>query len=288
MVAALATHALAIGYRGRRGSKLLARDLSLQLRRGELVGLLGANGVGKSTLLRTLARMQRPLAGQVLLGGADAARLPAAEVARRLSIVLTARPQASLLNGYALVALGRYPHSDWLGRLRAADHARVAWALEAVGASELAAQRVAQLSDGQRQKLMIARALAQDCPLMLLDEPTAYLDYPRRLETLRLLRRLTRQAGRAILLSTHELDLALRYCDRLWLLTDCGVVDGAPGTLLDDGRLAAAFGLQDIPHLRPPGSAQNENDRREGRSDSVGCTGLEPVTSSTSTRRSAS
>ena len=247
---ALETRSLAIGYRQRRGEKRLAQELNLRLRRGELVGLLGANGVGKSTLLRTLARMHPPLDGRVLLDGDDAAKLSPADVARRLSIVLTAAPQPSLLNGYALVALGRYPHSDWLGNLHPRDHALVAWALAAVGACDLAAARVAELSDGQRQKLMIARALAQDCPLMLLDEPTAFLDYPRRLETLRLLRHLTRGAKRAILVSTHELDLALRYCDELWLMADGGVVCGAPSQLAADGSLQAAFGMDDLPQPR--------------------------------------
>lgn len=240
---ALETRALTIGYRRRRGDIVLARDLDLQLRRGSLVGILGANGIGKSTLLRTLACMQAPLAGQVLLDGEEAARMLPLEVARRLCIVLTGAPQASLLSGYALVALGRYPHSDWLGRLKKSDHAQVAWALQAVGATDLAEQRVAQLSDGQRQKLMIARALTQDCPLMLLDEPTAFLDYPRRLETLRLLRRLTREADRAALVCTHELDLALRYCDELWLMCENGLRVGAPAELLRDGSLNEAFGI---------------------------------------------
>ena len=270
MTVALETRSLAIGYRRRKRNKLLARDLNLQLRRGELVGLLGANGVGKSTLLRTLARMRKPLAGQVLLDGDEAGRLAPDEVARRLSIVLTAAPQVSLLNGYALAALGRYPHSDWLGRLGAADHAQVARALDAVGASDLAEQRVSELSDGQRQKLMIARALAQDCPLMLLDEPTAYLDYPRRVETLRLLHRLTRGAGRAILVSTHELDLALRYCDKLWLMTGGGdIITGAPQTLVENGSLSAAFGMDEMPQRRASPLDENQNDRRKGRSLSL-------------------
>ncbi len=243
---ALETRALAIGYRRRRGDTVLARDLDLQLQRGSLVGILGANGIGKSTLLRTLACMQAPLAGQVLLDGEEAAHMLPLDVARRLCIVLTTAPQASLLNGYALVALGRYPHSDWLGRLSKADHAQVEWALQAVGATDLAERRVSQLSDGQRQKLMIARALTQDCPLMLLDEPTAFLDYPRRLETLRLLRRLTRDAKRAILVCTHELALALRYCDAIWLMSENGLQVGSPTSLLEDGSLNAAFGIDDF------------------------------------------
>lgn len=243
---ALETRALTIGYRRRRGDVVLARDLNLQLRRGSLVGILGANGVGKSTLLRTLAGMQAPLAGQVLLDGEATVRMLPLDLARRLSIVLTAAPEASLLNGYALVALGRYPHSDWLGRLSKSDHAQVVWALNAVGATDLAEQRVSQLSDGQRQKLMIARALAQDCQLILLDEPTAFLDYPRRLDTIRLLRRLTRAADRAILVCTHELELALRFCDELWLMSESGMKVGSPAATLRDGSLRETFGIDNL------------------------------------------
>ncbi len=267
MNAALETRSLTIGYRRRRGNIVLARDLNLQLQRGSLVGILGANGIGKSTLLRTLACMQAPLAGQVLLNGEETARMLPLDVARRLCIVLTAAPQASLLNGYALVALGRYPHSDWLGRLSKSDHAQVVWALDAVGATDLAEERVAELSDGQRQKLMIARALAQDCPLMLLDEPTAFLDYPRRLETLRLLRRLTRDADRAVLVCTHELDLALRYCDELWLMGESGMQVGSPTAILRDGSLSEIFGIDGFSFGAYGGSFANLSpplERQEG------------------------
>jgi len=239
---ALETRDLAIGYRRRStGDIVLARDLELELHRGKLVGLLGPNGVGKSTLLRTLAGMRKTLAGRVLLAGQDLAKLTPLAQARRLSIVLTQAPQPNLMNGYSLVALGRHPHSDWLGRLTAADHRAVAWELKAVGAEALADKPLAQLSDGQRQKLMIARALAQEAHVMLLDEPTAYLDLPRRVETMKLLKELARSAERAILVSTHDLDLALRSCDQLWLMSEDGIVTGAPEDLVLDGKLGKTF-----------------------------------------------
>ncbi|MCY3914401.1 MAG: ATP-binding cassette domain-containing protein [Chloroflexi bacterium] len=239
---ALETRDLAIGYRRRtKGDIRLAHGLNLILQRGKLVGLLGSNGVGKSTLLRTLAGRQKPLDGRVLLAGQDLAALSPLALARRLSIVLTLAPQPGLMNGYALVALGRHPHSDWLGRLSAEDHATVAWAIDAVGADDLADLPLAELSDGQRQKLMIARALAQDADIMLLDEPTAYLDLPRRVETMQLLRQLAQSAERALLISTHDLDLALRNCDQLWLMSDAGIMTGAPEDLALDGRLGATF-----------------------------------------------
>lgn len=265
MTAALETRDLSIGYRRRRHSDVvLARALNLRLQRGELVGLLGPNGIGKSTLLRTLAGMHKPLAGALKLADAGIERLPPETLARKLSLVLTAAPPADLMNGYALVALGRHPHTDWLGRLTADDHAAVNWALAAVNAQELAKARVAELSDGQRQKLMIARALAQQGDIMLLDEPTAYLDLPRRVETMQLLQEIAHTTGRAILASTHDLELALRNCDRLWLMSEAGIVAGAPEDLVLNGKLGETFRAEGIRFdraraafvlERPPGAA---------------------------------
>ena len=247
MTLPLETRDLAIGYR-RRGKRdvLLARQLNLSLQPGKLVGLLGPNGVGKSTLLRTLAGMQKPLAGRVLLEGSDVSSLKPQDLARRLSIVLTATPQPSLMNSYGLVAMGRHPHTDWLGRLTDDDHAAVAWALDAVNGADLAEEPIAELSDGQRQKLMIARALAQQSDIMLLDEPTAYLDLPRRIEIMGLLKRLAQTTGLAILVSTHDLDLALRNCDSLWLMSKAGIKLGAPEDLVLDGSLSETFRAEGI------------------------------------------
>lgn len=244
-----------IGYRRRAKSDIvLARALNLDLDRGTLVGLLGPNGVGKSTLLRTLAGMQEPLAGRVLLGGQDLATLTHLARARLRSMVLTVAPQPNMMNGYSLVAMGRQPHSDWLGRLTAADHRAVDWALAAVDGVELAEKPLAQLSDGQRQKLMIARALAQESQVMLLDEPTAYLDLARRVETMQLLKGLARSAQRAILVSTHDLDLALRSCDQLWLMSADGIVSGAPEDLVLDGALGDTFRADGIGFDKQAGS----------------------------------
>ena len=247
MTVALEARQLAIGYRRRgKADHCLARGLNLILRRGRLVGLLGVNGIGKSTLLRTLAGIHEPLAGRRLLADADMNCLKARELARRLSMVLTATPPPLLMTGYGLVALGRQPHTDWLGTLRAEDQRQIWAALRAVKAEELAAQPVAELSDGQRQKLYIARALAQECQVMLLDEPTAYLDLSRRFEIMALLRQLAHEQARAILVSTHDLDLALRSCDLLWLMSADGIIAGKPADLARDGSLSAALGLDGI------------------------------------------
>lgn len=241
-VAVLETRGLAIGYRRARASNIhLAHGLNLQLKPGKLVGILGPNGIGKSTLLRTLAGMHAPLEGAVYLESDDVRTLRPGELAKRLSLVLTDAPRMGLMTGYELVALGRLPHTDWLGKLSANDELAIEWALDAVSASELAQQRVAEVSDGQRQKLMIARALAQDAKVMLLDEPTAYLDLPRRVETMRLLRQLAHQGGLAILVSTHDLDLALRNCDAFWLMKCGSIKAGIPEDLVLDGVLGDTF-----------------------------------------------
>jgi iron complex transport system ATP-binding protein len=234
----LQTHDLTIGYRP---DLVVASNLNISLDGGQLVCLLGPNGTGKSTLLRTIAGMQKPLAGRVMLAGKDITRLNPRQVAARLSVVLTERPDVGLLNGYALVALGRHPYTDWMGRLSRHDRAVIRWAVDAVGATDLADRLVMELSDGQRQKLLIARALAQESEVILLDEPTAFLDLPRRAEIMHLLRHLAMETGRAILLSTHDLDLALRSADRLWLMADGRVRTGTPEDLVISGAFEAAF-----------------------------------------------
>jgi cobalamin transport system ATP-binding protein len=239
----LSTHDLSIGYAApRRAPKVILDHINVSLKAGELVCLIGPNGAGKSTLMRTLAGMQAPLSGSITLLGDDLRRLNPLDLAKRLSIVLTERVDVGLLSAYALVALGRYPYTGWMGDLTPDDEAAVRWAIEAVGAVELAGRNVQELSDGERQKIMIARALAQEPAVMLLDEPTAYLDLPRRAEILAMLRKLARDTGRAILLSTHDLDLALRNADCIWLLPTGGPLHvGAPEDLVLSGAFEAAF-----------------------------------------------
>lgn len=239
----LVTRDLQIGYqRTRQPNIIIGDNINLTLQAGELVCLLGRNGVGKSTLMRTLARMQPPLAGSIFLMGDDLQNLKPLDLAKRLSIVLTERPDVGLLTGYELIALGRHPYTDWTGRLAEHDLAMIDWAITAVNAETLVSLPVTELSDGQRQKIMIARALAQDPALILLDEPTAFLDLPRRVEIMRLLKQLTRQTNRAILLSTHDLDLALRSADKLWLMHTEGEIHiGAPEDLILNGAFSAVF-----------------------------------------------
>jgi iron complex transport system ATP-binding protein len=239
----LHTGQLSIGYRnGRRQASPIVEHITVALRAGELTCLIGPNGVGKSTLLRTLAGMQPPLAGHVDLGGDDLHRLSAGALARRLAVVLTERIDVGNLSAYALVGLGRHPYTDWQGRLQAHDEEVVRQTLTRVGAAHLAARPVAELSDGERQRVMIARALAQEPQVLILDEPTAFLDLPGRVEMMHLLAALARQTRCAILLSTHDLELALRVADKLWLLPPGGpVYTGLPEELALNGVLGQVF-----------------------------------------------
>lgn len=257
----LSTTDLTVGYANvRKMPVAVVEHINVDLMAGELVCLIGPNGAGKSTLMRTLAGMQSPLTGTVHLMGDDLKSLKPNELARRLSIVLTERVDVGVLSAYTLVALGRYPYTGWMGDLRPEDELVVQQAITAVGATDLANRNVGELSDGERQKIMIARALAQEPVVMLLDEPTAYLDLPRRAELMAMLRRLARETGRAILLSTHDLDLALRNADRIWLLPKGGHLQaGAPEDLVLSGAFEAAFKGEGVQFDAYTGSFRTEN-----------------------------
>ena len=239
---ALRTRDLAVGYWTRRSRRAVLERLNLEARAGELVCLLGPNGIGKSTLLRTLARMQPPLWGTVELAGTDLRSITESELARRLGVVLTERVIVEALPVRRIVELGRYPHSGWFGRITDRDRRVVGWAIDAVGASHLAERDFSRLSDGERQRVMIARALAQEPVLLVLDEPTAFLDVPSRVELMGLLRHLTRDAALAVVVSTHDLELALRTADVVWLVMPGGeLMAGAPEDVVLAGGLAQAF-----------------------------------------------
>ena len=252
----LRTDALSIGYRrARRAAVVIASELNFSLRPGELVCLLGPNGAGKSTLMRTLARLQPSLSGRIWLDDRPLEDLRPGQLARRLSIVLTERVDVGAMSGYGLVGLGRHPYTGWTGTLNEQDQRIVQWALHAVRAQDLADRLIVEMSDGERQKVFIARALAQQPRVMLLDEPTAFLDLPRRVEVMDLLRRLANENNQAILLSTHDLDLALRNADRLWLLSADGeLLDGAPEDLVLNGAFERVFSAEGVTFDRERGS----------------------------------
>jgi iron complex transport system ATP-binding protein len=234
---------LCIGYTLKGPPKVVADRIDFRLDGGEFVCLLGPNGSGKSTLLRTLAGLQAPLSGLVAICGKESHALAPGERARKLGLVLTDPIETGNLTVLDLVGLGRAPYTGWLGRLSKEDEDRIAWALQATGSEAHAARRVGEISDGERQKAMIARALAQDTPVIILDEPTAHLDLPNRVGIIRLLKNLARKTRRAIILSTHELDLALQAADQVWLMNPGGAMKmGTPEDLVLNGTFEAVFG----------------------------------------------
>ena len=238
---------LSIGYSHRGQETCVAEALDLALNAGEFICLLGPNGAGKSTLIRTLAGMQAPLSGSLKLQNQTFHSISPRERARMISVVLTEALPVGMMDAYSLVALGRHPYSGWLGGLNQHDKERIKWAFKAVGAEGLEGRQIAELSDGERQKISIARALAQEAQVMLLDEPTAFLDLPRRVELMTILRNLAHREQMGLLLSTHDLDLALRFADRLWMITTDGkLIQGYPEELAMSGEFARIFANENL------------------------------------------
>ena len=233
---------LSIGYRAKHSPKVVVSGLSADIGGGELTCLLGANGVGKSTLLRTLSAFQPKLGGHIYIIGKELEEYADCDLARLLGVVLTERPDVHNLSVEDLIGLGRSPYTGFWGTLHQEDREAVARAAALVGIEPLLGRMADTLSDGERQKVMIAKALAQETPVILLDEPTAFLDFPSKVEVMRLLHRLSRDAGKAIFLSTHDLDLALQLADRIWLLDKgLGLAVGTPEDLALDGTLSYYF-----------------------------------------------
>ena len=233
---------LSIGY----GKKVLAKDLKLQLGAGELICLMGPNGAGKSTLLRSISSLQKPLSGKLFLEGQDLTKMSSGDLAKKISVVLTNRVDSNL-TVYKLVSMGRYPYTNWTGKMTEKDQALIQEAIIRTGMKELIKRPLYQLSDGERQKAMIARALAQDTAIILLDEPSAHLDIPNKLELLSLLRKLSRESAKGILLSIHDLDAALQIADKIWLMDEQGkVLQGIPEDLVLGGQIQKLFASEGL------------------------------------------
>lgn len=231
---------LSIGYRLRGGDKVVAAGINASLHAGELTCLIGANGAGKSTLLKTLAAFLPKLGGSIYIKDKEVADYTNRELSQLVGVVLTSRPEAENMTAEEVVGLGRTPYTGFWGTLGADDRRIVTESMEQVGVAHLAARTVTTLSDGERQKVMLAKALAQQTPIIILDEPTAFLDYPSKVDTLLLLTRLSHETGKTVFMSTHDLELALQTADRLWLMPGNGhVITGTPRELADSGDLSA-------------------------------------------------
>ncbi len=256
----LRTAGLTVGYRAP-----VLSGIDLDFGRGQFIALLGPNGAGKTTLLRTLSRHLQPLAGTIEVLGQDLNTLPAFDLARVVAVCLTDNARPPLLSVDEFVALGRYPHTGRMGRLSARDTEVVEQSLAAVSAGELAGRLVEQLSDGERQKVVLARALAQEPKLMLLDEPTAHLDLKHRIEVMSILRAQCRSQGLTVLAALHDIDLAAKISDRVLLVRDGGVsADGLPEAVLTGDKVAALYDLHTADFNRHLGSIEFRSDGRAG------------------------
>jgi iron complex transport system ATP-binding protein len=224
---------LQLGYRGTSSGTLVLTDrLSLKAGSHEIIGLIGRNGCGKSSLLRTLVRLQPPLNGKIYIHGKDVRQITPTEYARMVGFVSTENPSIPHMSVGELVALGRFPHTNWMGALSTIDKQAVSSAMERAGITQFRKKYLHELSDGERQKCMIARVLAQDTPIVVLDEPTAFLDLPNRYELLRLLNEIAHQNNKTIIYSTHDLNIALHESDKIWLMANGTITEGAPEDLI--------------------------------------------------------
>jgi len=228
---------LSIGYK----NLMIADSISFSLEKSKLTALVGANGIGKSTLLRTLTASQAPLSGNVWLNGKDISNYSPKELAQRLSVVLTEKLPPSHLTVFEIVALGRQPYTNWLGDLSDIDKQKTEEAIKRVQIEPLIHKKHFELSDGQLQKVMIARALAQDTDLVILDEPTTHLDIVHKVAVMRLLKKLTQEFHKSILFSTHDIDLALEFCDEVIVMTAEKFYKDTPNNLMNKGILNELF-----------------------------------------------
>ena len=239
---------LTVGYGGLRAlearlgakasEKAVLSDINQTLRGGQMVCLLGANGVGKSTILRTLAGFLPPLSGKVLIDGRDLTSLSISERSKAVSVVLTERVEVPYMKVVDLVGMGRSPYTGFFGKLTKEDKAIVDEAIEMVGIGNLARRTIDTLSDGERQKALLAKALAQQTPIILLDEPTAFLDFHAKVSTLRLMLKLAHETNKIIFLSTHDVEMAIQLSDELWIVQDGNISTGTTSALTGSGILA--------------------------------------------------
>ncbi|MEZ4839903.1 ABC transporter ATP-binding protein [Flavobacterium sp.] len=237
---------LSIGYTSKAVTKTVASEVSIQLEQGKLIGLVGANGVGKSTLLRTITGIQKPLSGTVLLNEKVIESFEPLSLAQQISVVLTEKLPPSNLTVYELIALGRQPYTNWLGKLTEADKIEIDKAIELTELRHLIHQKHFEISDGQLQKVLIARALAQDTPLIVLDEPTTHLDLLHKVSLFKLLKKLTNETQKCILFSTHDIDLAIQLSDEMIVMDGKIVIQDQPCNLISKGVFSSLFNNEHI------------------------------------------
>lgn len=236
---------LSIGYSNGKSTKLIQKGINLQLDAGQIVSLMGQNGVGKTTFIKTISGLLPSLAGDVLYQGNNLKKISKGDMAKEMSVVLTEKPYSQNLSVLELIAIGRHPYSSWIGTLSNHDKEVIDWAITETHINYLADRKIYELSDGQLQKVMIARALAQETNIILLDEPAAHLDLYNKIEVMVLLRQIA-QSGKAILISTHDMQISTQLSDQMWLFNfGEAVQQGTPEDLILNGKLRKALNLED-------------------------------------------
>ena len=232
---------ISIGYTSKKVKNIIASNIDLSLEKGKLIALIGANGIGKSTLLRTITGIQKPISGTVVLNGKNIHELDALTLAQNLSVVLTEKLPPSNLTVWELIALGRQPYTNWIGKLTDNDIEKINEAIQLTQIGHLTSRKHYEISDGQLQIVLIARALAQDTPLIILDEPTTHLDLLHKVTLLKLLKKLTQETGKSILFSTHDIDMAIQLSDEMIIMTPENVVQNQPCNLILKGSFNTLF-----------------------------------------------
>ncbi len=237
----LKTKNLTIGYASKKEDTIVASNINISLKKGELIGLVGGNGIGKSTLLKTLTKVESPLSGSIIINEQSLDHYSNLELAKTLSLVLTEPIASKNLTVVELVALGRQPYTNWVGNLSETDSKIINQALKSTNIEDLKHKKCFELSDGQLQKVMIARALAQDTDLIILDEPTSHLDMYHKAYILKLLQKLAKDTGKTILFSSHEIDLAIQLCDSMIVMSKNKIVSDTPCHLIEKGAFTDLF-----------------------------------------------
>jgi iron complex transport system ATP-binding protein len=237
----LSFESLLIGYISGKTTKILLPPLNARAFQGELIAMIGQNGIGKSTLLRTLTGLQVAIDGTIIINGKSIKNYSRIDFAQHIGYISTEPVRVSNMKVYDLVALGRFPHTNWLGKLTGTDHAIIMDAIEKVGMQQFINNYVTELSDGERQRVMIARVLAQDTDLLVMDEPTAFLDIKSKYEIVHLLHDLSKKRGKTIVFSTHDLNIAVSESDKIWLILKESFEEGAPEDLIIGGAFDELF-----------------------------------------------
>ncbi|MDC1104007.1 MAG: ABC transporter ATP-binding protein [Polaribacter sp.] len=237
----LSTENLTIGYEQKKQQKIIAKGINFAIRKGTLNAVIGKNGIGKSTLLRTLSKVQKPLAGVIFINKKDSKTYQYQELATTISLVLTERLPESQLTVFELIALGRQPYTNWIDSLTKKDLKKIHWAMEQTNLEGLQNNRCSELSDGQMQRVLIARALSQDTEIIILDEPTAHLDMHHTIAIFELLKKLTNSTKKTIIISTHEINLATKMCDELIVLSENIIYTGTTAELIQQNAFENLF-----------------------------------------------